>query len=109
MKSSRRMMAPTLVHGPRRRVGELPTVVPWTYGRARADGRPAQHLDDEERELERLPGVEPWVARGLVARAEILVGDHLRAAQALGDVLAGVLDVDAARVGAQPPVHLEEA
>jgi hypothetical protein len=40
---------------------------------------------------------------------QVGVGDVLRAAEAFGDVLAGQLDVDTARVGAQRPVHLEEA
>ena len=69
----------------------------------------AQHLRHQERQLQRLLGVQPRVARGLVAAGQVGVGDLLRAAQALGDVLAGQLDVDAARVGAQLVVHLEEA
>src|SRR3954454_13263238 len=69
----------------------------------------SQHLGDEERELERLLGVEPRVAGRLVAAGEVLVRDVLRAAEALGDVFPGDLDVDAARVAAERGVHLEEA
>ena len=71
--------------------------------------QPAQHLRDEERQLQRLLRVQPRVAGGLVAVGQVDVLDLLGAAEALGDVLAGELDVDAARVGAQRAVHLEEA
>ncbi len=40
---------------------------------------------------------------------QILLGDLVAAADALGHVVAGELDVDPARVGAKLPVHLEEA
>ena len=60
----------------------------------------AQHLGDEEGQLEGLLGVEAGVAGRLVAAGQVDVGDVLGAAEALGDVLAGELDVDAARVGA---------
>ena len=59
----------------------------------------AQHLRHQERQLQRLLGVQPRVAGRLVAAGQVGVGDLLRAAQALGDVLAGQLDVDAARDG----------
>src|SRR3954469_19161197 len=68
-----------------------------------------EHLGDEEGQLQRLPGVQPRVARRLVPAVEVLVADLHRAAEALGDVLTGQLDVDAARPGAQRPVHVEEA
>src|SRR4051812_33546922 len=68
-----------------------------------------QHLRDQERELEGLAGVQPGVAGGLVPAVEVRVADVLGAAEALGDVLAGQLDVDAARPGAQRAVHVEEA
>src|SRR4051794_9732070 len=67
-----------------------------------------EHLGDEEGQLQRLPGVQPRVARRLVAAVEVLVTDLHRAAEALGDVLTGQLDVDAAGPGAQRPVHVEE-
>src|SRR3954447_22091524 len=68
-----------------------------------------QHLRDEECQLQRLPGVQPGVAGRLVAAVEVLVADLHRAAEALGDVLAGELHVDAAGPGAQRPVDVEEA
>src|SRR3954465_6705284 len=63
---------------------------------------------DQARQAERLLGVQARIAGGLVARAELEVRDLLGAAEALGDVLAGVLDVDPARVRAEPLVDLEE-
>src|SRR3954464_7084447 len=68
-----------------------------------------QHLRHEECELQRLTGVQPRVAGGLVPAVEVLVADFHRAAEALGDVLTGELDVDAAGPGAQGTVHVEEA
>src|SRR5919202_1230126 len=68
-----------------------------------------QHLRDQEGQLQRLAGVQPGVAGGLVPAVEVLVADVHGAAEALGDVLAGQLDVDAARPGAQGPVDVEEA
>src|SRR5689334_23861499 len=68
-----------------------------------------EHLRHEEGELEGLPGVQPRVASGLVPAVEVLVADLHRAAEALGDVLTGQLDVDAAGPGAQRPVDVEEA
>src|SRR4051795_6390862 len=75
------------------------------------EGKPSatQHLRDQERQLQRLPGVQPRVAGGLVAAVEVLVADLHRAAEALGDVLTGQLDVDAAGPRAQGPVDVEEA
>ena len=57
----------------------------------------AQELGGLEREIERLAGVEPRVAHGLVPLLEVGAEDLLGPAQALGDVLAGELDVDATR------------
>src|SRR3954447_22662618 len=68
-----------------------------------------QHLRNQEGEFEGLPGVQPGVAGGLVPAVEVRVADLLRTAEALGDVLAGELDVDAAGPGAQCAVHVEEA
>src|SRR3954470_6389470 len=68
-----------------------------------------QHLRDEEGELQRLPGVQPRVAGGLVAAVEVLVADLHGPAEALGDVLTGQLDVDATGPRAQGPVDVEEA
>ena len=57
----------------------------------------------------RLHPVEPRVADRLVAVAEVDLGELLAAADALGDVVAGELDVDAAGPGAERAVHVEEA
>ena len=55
-------------------------IVAWLRARTPAESArgPAQHLHDEERQLERLLGVQPRVARRLVARAQLAVGDRSR-------------------------------
>ena len=53
--------------------------------------------------------VEPRVAGRLVALVQVVLEDLVAAADALGDVVAGELDVDAAGVGAERAVDLEEA
>src|SRR5215218_351426 len=68
-----------------------------------------QHLRDQEGQLQRLTGVQPRVAGRLVPAVEVLVADLHGPAEALGDVLTGELDVDAARPGTQGPVDVEEA
>src|SRR6185436_16973518 len=68
-----------------------------------------EHLRHQEGELEALLGVQPRVAGRLVPVGQVEVLDALRAAETLGHVLAGELDVDAARVGAEAAVHLEVA
>ena len=68
-----------------------------------------EHLGDEERELQSLLVVEAWVAHRLVALLEVCGEDLLGPPEALGDVIAGQLDVDAAGVGAEAPMDLEEA
>ena len=101
----------------RRRVGRV------TVSRAQVDDRRLrrrqrpvasaavgdQPLGDPERQLQRLLDVQPRVAGGLVAAAEVGVGELGGAAEALGDVVAGQLDVQAAGLGAQLGVHVEEA
>ena len=69
-----------------------------------ASHQSAQELGDAEGEVERLPPVQPGVAGRRVAQRELLLEDVLRPAEALGDVVAGELDVDAARPGALGPV-----
>src|SRR5882762_4882550 len=73
-----------------------------------AAGRAVQ-VGDAEGQVEGLAAVQPGVARRLVPVAQVGFGDVLAAADALGDVVAGELDVDAARVRAERAVHLEEA
>src|SRR5215207_6075909 len=72
-------------------------------------GSAAEQLGDLEGELQGLTGVEARVAGCLVAAVQVAVGDLVGPAEALGDVLAGQLDVDAAGVGALGAVHGEEA
>src|SRR5690242_3727226 len=76
-------------------------------GTSRAAGRAVQ-VGDAEGQVQGLAAVQPGVARGLVPVAQVGFGDVLAAADALGDVVAGELDVDAARVPAERAVHLEE-
>src|SRR3712207_5187795 len=71
---------------------------PWAR-RSRSGSSPevrtsaAQHLRDEERQFQRLTGVQPGVTGGLVPAGEVRVADLHRPAEALGDVLTGELDV----------------
>ena len=76
---------------------------------AQVGGAAGDQLGDAERQVEALAGVEPRVAHRLVAVVEVGVGDVVGAAEALGDVLAGELDVDAARPRALGPVGPDEA
>src|SRR4051794_18903714 len=92
-----------------------PSTGDWRDGTARLRGRPQrlplllQRLGHDEGELDALLGVEARVAVGVVAVLEAGVGDRLGAAGALGDVLAGHLEVDAAGVRALGLVDGEEA
>src|SRR5262245_62903267 len=63
----------------------------------RASAGAAEELGGLEREVERLPRVQARVAHGLVALLEVRAEDFVGATQALGDVLAGELDVEPAR------------
>src|SRR5215207_401278 len=64
---------------------------------------------DHEGEVQRLAAIEPGVARRFVAVVQIVLDYLVAPADALGHVVAGELDVDAPRMGAEPAVHLEEA
>ena len=66
-------------------------------------------LSDPEGQLEGLLDVQSRVARRLVAAAEVCGRQLGRAADALGDVVAGQLDVQATGMGAELGVHVEEA
>src|SRR5918993_185109 len=72
-------------------------------------GSAAEQLGDLEGELKGLAGVEARVEGGLVAAVQVAVLDLVGPAEALGDVLAGRLDVDATGVGALGAVDGEEA
>src|SRR5699024_9702383 len=69
----------------------------------------AEHLRDEERQLQGLLGVHAWIDGRVVALRQVHVGDGLSATDDLGDVVARELYVHAARVGAECAVDLEEA
>ena len=64
-------------------------------------------IGNAHRELERLLVVEARIDRGLYARSRSSFGEAARAADALGDVLAGELDVHAAEPRAELGVQLE--
>src|ERR1700733_30730 len=68
-----------------------------------------ERLGDQEGELDRLGTVESRIAARVVARRQIDLIDRLRTAGALGDVLTGQLEMDAAGIGALGAVDLEEA
>src|SRR5260370_13353955 len=65
-------------------------------------------LRDREGEVEGLTAVKPGVTGGFVPLVQVGGGDLVAAADALGHVVTGELDVDAARVGAEVSVHVEE-
>src|SRR5947208_971679 len=65
----------------------------WRFSQRRSA---AEQFGDPEGEVKGLPGVEARVAQRLVADIQIGVEDFLGAAQALGDVVPGELDVDPA-------------
>src|SRR3954464_6514744 len=67
-----------------------------------------QHLGDQERQLQGLHPVQARGAHRLVAVPEVDLEQLLAAADALGDVVAGELDVDAAGPGPERAVHVEE-
>ena len=108
----------TLQHGWRRgilsrRINNAPkpesgrSTFPLDIG-ARARQR-LEQLGHPEGQVEALAAVEAGVAHRLVAVVEVGVEDLLGAAEALGDVVAGELDVHAAGPGALGPVGGEEA
>src|SRR5688572_1358128 len=66
-------------------------------------------LSEQEGELQGLVGVEARVAMGVVAVLQVAGRDRTSTAGAFGDVLAGHLDMDAARMGAFRTMDLEEA
>src|SRR5690349_4522521 len=69
----------------------------------------AVQVGDAEGQVEGLAAVEPGIARRLVAVAQVALGDMVAAADALGDVVTGKFDVDAAGMSAERAVNLEES
>src|SRR5690606_25168886 len=78
--------------------------------RAGASGGAAslEALRQLEREVQALAAVEARIAHRLVPERQVVVRDRRGPAQALGDVVARQLDVDAAGPGALGGVRLEE-
>src|SRR5512144_2982312 len=99
--SSPSTSSPTSASAIARRIAAVERV---TLSERRSTG--TQHLRHEERELQRLRGVQPRVARGLVPHAQ--VRDLLVAAEALGHVVTGQLNVQPSGHRAQLAVHREE-
>src|SRR5712671_6150742 len=67
-----------------------------------------EQFRDQEGHVDRLLGVEAGVADRVIAIAEVLMGDGARAADALGDVLSGHLQMHAAGIAALRRVDGEE-
>src|SRR5262249_50128767 len=67
-----------------------------------------QPFGHDEGKLERLVGVEPRVAMGVIAVRQIGLGNGLGAAHAFSDVLPGHLDMDAAGMGAFAAMNVAE-
>src|SRR5712691_1653297 len=68
-----------------------------------------EQLRDQERHVDRLFGIQPWIADRVIAVVEMLIGDGARAADAFGHVLAGHFQMHAAGMGALGRMDLEEA
>src|SRR5262249_21846398 len=102
--------APTSRRRTRKRAGgtDAPRPPRAAARRRQRPGSAPVEFGDAEGQVQGLATVEARVARGLVPVGEVVLGDAVTAADALGDVVTGELDVDAPGVGAQRPVHLEE-
>src|SRR5262249_22243617 len=68
-----------------------------------------EQFRDQERQVDRLFGVQAGIADRVVAVVEVLVRDGARPADAFGDVLARHLQMHAAGMGALGRVDREEA
>src|SRR6478735_3572521 len=67
-----------------------------------------QEFGDQESHVDRLLGIETGIADGVIAVAEILIGDGAGAADAFSNVLPGHLQMNAAGVGAFRGMNAEE-
>src|SRR6476646_598838 len=67
-----------------------------------------EQVRQQERQIDRLLGVEPGIADGVIAVLEVRVGDHAGAAGALDGVLTGHLQLHASAVSACGAVDREE-
>src|SRR5271165_5730327 len=91
---------------PRRRVPA--TAAPSREGPGRGGGSTSQEFRDAKGQVERLPGVQPGVARRRVAGIEVHFEDLLGAAQTFRHVVSRQLDVQPARPGPLVAVDVEE-
>ena len=110
--SVRNDCTPFLIRQLRNRRAIPPAAPSWSNrapGAVRSDRSATEQIGDPEGQVERLAGVEAGVAHRLVAGAQVGVEDVLGPAEALGDVVAGELDVHAAGPGAAAAVGVEEA
>src|SRR5689334_21327197 len=73
------------------------------------DALVADALGNQEGQFQRLAGIQPGIAGGLVAVLQVDFLQTLRAAQALGDVLAGHLEMHAAGMRPLGAMDGEEA
>src|ERR1700728_3223686 len=67
-----------------------------------------EQLRDQESHVDRLLGVEAGIADGVIAVAQVFIGDGARTADAFGHVLAGHFQMHAAGMGALRGVNGEE-
>ena len=67
-----------------------------------------QRLSDQKRQFQRLIRIHPRIAVGVVTVRQAIFGNRTGAADAFGNVLAGHLDMNPARVRALGLMHLEE-
>src|SRR4051812_26999296 len=68
-----------------------------------------EQLSQQEREIDGLLGIEPWIADRVIAVVEVGIRNGAGAAGAFGDILASHLQVHAAGVAALGCVDVEEA
>src|ERR1700674_1559042 len=67
-----------------------------------------EQFRDQESHIDRLLGIEAGIADGVIAVAQVLIGDGARAADAFGHVLAGHFQMHAAGMGALRGVNGKE-
>src|ERR1019366_1822461 len=73
-------------------------------GTAAFDPLPLQEFGDEKGHFNRLLGIEPWIAVGMVTIAQIGFRYGARAADTFGDILSSHFEMDAAGISALRPV-----
>src|SRR5262245_49836940 len=68
-----------------------------------------EQIGEQEREVDRLLGIEARVADRVIAVVEVLITDLAYTAGAFGDVLPGHFEVHTAGIDTLAGAHLEEA